>query len=125
MPKASLAAGGASGSEHEAKTRGFVGALPREHGDARLSDASEGAKRRALTRELARRAVAAELARRNMAAFVSFIMPEYIHSDFSRAVCGALDGFLEGVSHGERPVLVLQAPPQHGKSQLVSRMFPA
>ena len=125
MPKVSLSAGGASGSEHEAKTRGFVGALPREHGDARLSDASEGAKRRALTRELARRAVAAELARRNMAAFVSFIMPEYIHSDFSRAVCGALDGFLEDVSRGERPVLVLQAPPQHGKSQLVSRMFPA
>lgn len=125
MPKASLSAGGASGSEHEAKTRGFVGASPREHGDARLSDASEGAKRRALTRELARRAVAAELARRNMAAFVSFIMPEYIHSGFSRAVCGALDEFLEGVSRGERPVLVLQAPPQHGKSQLVSRMFPA
>lgn len=74
-------------------------------------------------RELRR--LRAELARRNMAAFVSFIMPGYIHSAFSRAVCAALDEFLKAVGRGERPVLILQAPPQHGKSQLVSRMFPA
>lgn len=59
-----------------------------------------------------------------MADFVSYIMPDYIHSEFSRAVCTALDEFLESVVTGKRPVDLFQAPPQHGKSQLVSRMFP-
>jgi len=65
-----------------------------------------------------------EQSRRNMVAFTCQIMPDYIHSEFSRSVCEALDQFLEDVFAGLRPVLVLQAPPQHGKSQLVSRFFP-
>lgn len=77
-----------------------------------------------LQREQERRALKAEQARRHMAAFVSYIMPDYIHSDFSRTVCAALDDFLEAVLAGRRPVKLFQAPPQHGKSQLVSRMFP-
>ena len=77
-----------------------------------------------LEREQQRRLLRAEQARRHMADFVSYIMPEYIHSDFSRAVCTALDEFLDGVVNGTRPVHLFQAPPQHGKSQLVSRMFP-
>lgn len=88
-------------------------------------DDLRNSQRKRIEAELARRAVAAELARRNMAAFVTYIMPGYIHSDFSRTVCAALDEFLAAAALGERPVLVLQAPPQHGKSQLVSRMFPA
>lgn len=60
-----------------------------------------------------------------MAAFVSFTKVDYQHSAFSRAVCGALDTFLEDVAAGNRPILILQAPPQHGKSELVSRRFPA
>lgn len=66
-----------------------------------------------------------EQARRSFAAFVSYMNPDYIHSDFSRTVCAELDDFLQGVFTGQRPVLILQAPPQHGKSELVSRMFPA
>lgn len=77
-----------------------------------------------LQREQQRRVLRAEQARRHMADFVSYLMPDYIHSDFSRAVCAALDDFLEGVLAGRRPVDLFQAPPQHGKSQLVSRMFP-
>lgn len=65
-----------------------------------------------------------EQARRNMLAFCSQIMPEFINSEFSRQTCDALDEFLEDVLAGLRPVLVFQAPPQHGKSQLVSRLFP-
>jgi len=60
-----------------------------------------------------------------MEAFVSYLSPDYIHSDFSRSVCSELDAFLLQVMRGERPVLLLQAPPQHGKSQLVSRFLPA
>lgn len=81
--------------------------------------------KKALRREQARRALVAEQARRGMADFVSHVMPDYIHSKFSRAVCAALDMFLVDVMAGKRPVMLFQAPPQHGKSQLVSRMFPA
>lgn len=81
--------------------------------------------KKALKREQERRALLAETARRSMADFVSYVMPDYVHSDFSRTVCDALDLFLSEVMAGQRPVMLFQAPPQHGKSQLVSRMFPA
>lgn len=74
--------------------------------------------------------IAAELLRRRKArsdlqAFISYINPDYIVSDFSRQVCGALDQFLVEMSEGKRPVLILGAPPQHGKSDIVSRYLPA
>lgn len=70
------------------------------------------------------RLLRAEQARRSYAAFVSYVMPDYIHSHFSQTVCAELDMFLEQVMAGKRPVLLFSAPPQHGKSQLVSRMLP-
>jgi predicted phage terminase large subunit-like protein len=73
-------------------------------------------------RELRR--LAAERARRSFTAFVPYTFPGYIHSGFSLAVCAALDEFLRDVAAGRRPLLVIQAPPQHGKSQLVSRCLP-
>jgi predicted phage terminase large subunit-like protein len=79
----------------------------------------------ALLTEQELRVLHAEQARRTMAAFVSFTKADYIHGPFSMAVCEALDVFLADVVAGLRPVLVLQAPPQHGKSELVSRRFPA
>ena len=75
--------------------------------------------------EQERRRYAAELARRNLASFVSFTFPGYWHSHFSLTVCRALDQFVADVAAGLRPILLLHAPPQHGKSQLVSRSFPA
>ena len=71
------------------------------------------------------RLLRAELARRSFSAFVSFTFPGYVHSAFSLAVCEALDQFLRDALAGLRPILLLGAPPQHGKSQLVSRQFPA
>jgi predicted phage terminase large subunit-like protein len=44
---------------------------------------------------------------------------------FSKATCFALDSFINDVVAGKRPVLILQAPPQHGKSEMVSRKLPA
>ena len=46
-------------------------------------------------------------------------------SRFAEAVCEAVDGFLADMQAGKRPILILQAPPQHGKSQLISRLLPA
>lgn len=76
-----------------------------------------------LLKERDRRRYEVELARRTFAGFVSYMRRDYIWSDFSRSVCAAIDDFLEAVQDGRRPVLVLQAPPQHGKSELVSRLL--
>jgi predicted phage terminase large subunit-like protein len=64
-------------------------------------------------------------ARRGLLDFIRYLDPEYVVSDFSRMVCDALERFLNDQMAGLRPVLVLQAPPQHGKSQIVSRYLPA
>lgn len=77
-----------------------------------------------LISEKRRRELAAELARRTLAGFISYTNPDYVHSDFSRAVCRALDEFVDDVIAERCPILVLQAPPQHGKSEIVSRRLP-
>lgn len=64
-------------------------------------------------------------ARASLHDFIRYLNPEYIVSDFSRTVCAALDEFIVQMRNGERPVLVLGAPPQHGKSDIVSRYLPA
>lgn len=72
-------------------------------------------------RELLRR----RQARKSLLAFICYINPEYIVSDFSIQVCAALEKFIVDCMAGLRPVLILQAPPQHGKSDMVSRYLPA
>ena len=66
-----------------------------------------------------------EAARTSFAAFVSAVhRPRYKHSAFSAAVCRAIDQFVEDLIAGKRPVLMLTAPSQHGKSSLISRCLP-
>ena len=77
-----------------------------------------------------KREAAAELlrrreARRQLAAYINFTSPKYKQSGFSAAVCAALDMFIDDMQACRRPILVLQAPPQHGKSEIVSRKLPA
>lgn len=64
-------------------------------------------------------------ARKSLISFITYIDPEYIVSDFSISVCAALEQFIEDQANGLRPILIIQAPPQHGKSQIVSRYLPA
>lgn len=65
-------------------------------------------------------------ARTNFAAFVTAVhRPRFLHSQFSLAVCKALDQFVEDVIADSRPILDLTAPPQMGKSSLISRCLPA
>lgn len=77
-----------------------------------------------LQAELERRRLSAELARRRLDGFISHTYPGYTHSNFSRQICAALDEFMLAVQARKRPILVLQAPPQHGKSEIVSRRLP-
>lgn len=65
-------------------------------------------------------------ARTNFAAFVSAVhRPRFQHSYFSLQTCREVDAFVDDVVDGLRPVLNLTAPPQHGKSSLISRCLPA
>lgn len=64
-------------------------------------------------------------ARKGLGAYVAYTTPKYKQGWFSSTVCAALDKFVSDVQAGKRPILVFQAPPQHGKSEIVSRKLPA
>ena len=63
----------------------------------------------------------AELSSRNFADFVQYVMPTYDMRWFHEVICAKLDAF----ERGEIKKLMLFVPPQHGKSQLSTRLFPA
>jgi predicted phage terminase large subunit-like protein len=75
--------------------------------------------------EAARELLLRRKARRCLHDFITYINPDYIVSDFSISVCAVLDEFIAQMINGERPILLLSAPPQHGKSDIVSRYLPA
>ncbi len=63
----------------------------------------------------------AATARTSLLEFVKSTMPRYRDRWFHRLLCGYLDKVLEG----EVSRLMVFLPPQHGKSELTSRRFPA
>ena len=65
--------------------------------------------------------VRAELARRNLIDFVAYIKPTYQFKDFHKYIISRLEAF----ERGEIKKLMIFMPPQHGKSELTSRLFPA
>jgi len=64
-------------------------------------------------------------ARLNLHDYIRYTSPHFKTSGFSEAVCRAITKFINDVNEGKRPVLILKAPPQHGKSEMVSRKLPA
>ena len=66
-----------------------------------------------------------ELSRTNLMAFVKATMPSYDIGWVHREICGQLMRFFVKVKKKESPRLIITMPPQHGKSQLVSRHFPS
>lgn len=66
-----------------------------------------------------------ELSRRNLLAFVKATKPDYSAGWVHREICGRLMVFLADVLDKKSPRLILTMPPRHGKSELVSRRFPA
>lgn len=78
---------------------------------------------------LSRKEAAIELmtrrqARKDLLKYIQYTSKKYITSLFSTQVCNAIDKFLLDMAAGKRPILILQAPPQHGKSEVVSRRLP-
>lgn len=70
--------------------------------------------------ELRRRA-----ARAGFAPFVLFTTPNYKMGWVHREICETLEKFLQDVRDGKSPRLMISMPPRSGKSELVSRKFPA
>lgn len=70
--------------------------------------------------ELARRV----LSRRKLLPFVERFNPEYDAGWLHKVICEELEQFERDVLAKKSPRLILQVPPRHGKSQLVSVMFP-
>lgn len=63
----------------------------------------------------------AELSRRNLRDFVEYTKRDYVFSWHHIAICEKLDQFAKG----KIKKLMLFVPPQHGKSELATRRFPA
>jgi hypothetical protein len=61
------------------------------------------------------------LARRNFSDFVRYVFPNYSMQWFHQLICDKLTAF----ERGEIKKLMVFMPPQHGKSQLTTRLFPA
>lgn len=62
-----------------------------------------------------------ELSRRHLRDFISFTKPDYQFNWHHTALCAKLEAF----GRGEIKKLMVWMPPQHGKSQLCTRHFPA
>lgn len=66
-----------------------------------------------------------ELARRNLLPFISEFKAGYSVGWVHKDICKRLREFAEAVERGENPRLMLFMPPRSGKSEIVSRNFPA
>jgi predicted phage terminase large subunit-like protein len=71
-------------------------------------------------KELLRR----ELLRRKLIYFTQRFTPKYDAGWLHHKICDELEVFLEDVVAGKSPRTMFFTPPRHGKSQIVSRMFP-
>ena len=66
-----------------------------------------------------------EKAKRKLIDFTTFTYSEYIVGWVHKEIAAKLDQFLADVIAGKSPRLMIFVPPRHGKSELVSRRFPA
>lgn len=64
-------------------------------------------------------------ARRNLASFGKVLSNDWMIGWVHREICARLMRFFAQVKRRESPRLMLLMPPRHGKSQIVSRFFPA
>jgi predicted phage terminase large subunit-like protein len=64
-------------------------------------------------------------ARNNLLSFISATYEDYKIGWVHQEICQTLDLFLEDLIDGKRPRLIITMPPRSGKSEIVSRRFPA
>lgn len=82
--------------------------------------------RQIIVSNLARAAAARrELGTRSLLSFTTLLAPEYEVGWVHREITDLLDAFIEAVERKLAPRLIIQLPPRIGKSEIVSRKFPA
>lgn len=64
-------------------------------------------------------------ARNNLLSFISVTYKDYKIGWVHQEICETLDNFLKDLIDGKRPRLIITMPPRSGKSEIVSRRFPA
>ena len=67
----------------------------------------------------------AEQARRRLLNFIEATKPDYRADAFHHELCAIVEGFHADVEARRRPRVIVVAPPQHGKSEIISRKYPA
>lgn len=72
-------------------------------------------------RELAQR----ELARRHFFDFVHYTHPSFKLGNFHKELCNTLESVAYDVKAGRKRLLIIEAPPRHGKTEMVTKNFPA
>lgn len=72
-----------------------------------------------------KKALKLSLARQTLLGFILYTFPEYVAGWVHEEICQKLDDFLDAVKRKESPRLMLTMPPRSGKSEIVSRRFPA
>lgn len=65
------------------------------------------------------------MARRHLVDFIKFCKPDYIVERFHLELCNIMEEFYYAVRARTAPRVVIVAPPQAGKSEIVSRFAPA
>lgn len=76
-------------------------------------------------KEAVQEAIRQNIARQSLLGFILYTFPEYVAGWVHEEICQKLDDFLEAVRHKESPRLMLNMPPRSGKTEIVSRRFPA
>lgn len=64
-------------------------------------------------------------ARKGLSFFTLHTKPDYLLGWVHKEICDELDRFLQDVADKKSPRLIITMPPRSGKSELVSRRFPA
>ena len=75
--------------------------------------------------ERAKRELAVRKAREHLLPFIKLNHRNYVTGWFNRELCLIMEEFLQDVFSGKKPRILIEAPPRSGKSEVVSRNFPA
>jgi len=85
------------------------------------SDNNAAYERQQLTAELARR----ELARRNYRSYLPYVHQDWKETRLSNFLANSVQDFIETPSDNAYDILVIETPPQHGKSMTITETLPS
>lgn len=66
-----------------------------------------------------------ELSRRHFYDFVKYTHPDFLLGKFHEELCSLLEEVAYDVMKGKKRLVIIEAPPRHGKTEMVTKNFPA